>query len=161
MQFLIGVILILIQGLMPKIHLTDNLVVSLDVFLIYLTFLALIYETSYIIVFAFILGLFQDFVINIDIIGITSFLKPLTVYLVSVIKSTKFIWNFYFKIIYLFSVFLLYFLCFYFTCFFDTSLLLQVSFFHSLFTLIIFVMIDKTIYKTDFFVLYPEATLHR
>ena len=42
LHFLIGVILILFQGLMPKIHLTDNLVISLDVFLIYLTFLALI-----------------------------------------------------------------------------------------------------------------------
>ena len=92
--FIISFFLILIQAYSPQIWVTPFLNVNIDLFLIFLTFLCLLKDDLYIIIFyAFLVGLFQDFIINVGIVGILSLLKSLSVYFIGLLNNRNTLWN--------------------------------------------------------------------
>ena len=106
-------IIVLIQAYSPKIPLSDNLNVSLDLLLIFITFLVLLNKTFYIVFIAFFLGLIQDFIINIEAIGLCSFIKSLSAYYIGKVKLINNLWSKIFKISTTFIIIFTFFFIFY------------------------------------------------
>ena len=82
--FVVSLILIFIQAYMPKVWIFSDIDISVDFFLIFLTLVVLNHETYLVIISAFILGLFQDFVIQINMIGSYALIKPFSIYFIGI-----------------------------------------------------------------------------
>ena len=142
-------ILISLQAFFPKIYVTNELKVSIDLLLIYLSFLVLFYKTYYIIFLAFFLGLFQDFIIHVGAIGLCSFIKPLSVFAVGLIKRAQLLWKRSFKILVIFIIYLLHFSIFYFISSLEEfRTLIFLILLLALFALIIFIVLEKLLYNS-------------
>ena len=102
---LISILLIVAQFYMPTIKSSGDFSLYIDLLLIYLTYLALSKELYLVIIFSFFIGLFQDFIIQADTIGLYAFLKILSVYFISYIKKVNSLWNTTFKFFYLFIIY--------------------------------------------------------
>ena len=151
-HFIIGLTLIFIQVYLPQIWINPNLSINFDVLLIYLTCIAFIYKPHQIVYFAFMIGLFQDLVVNIEMLGILSLLKSLSVFLIGRINNFKFLWNKKVKIIYLFVIYLFHFLVYYYVFINNDFYLIAIlSFLQSLACFIIFYFIQKNFFANNFF----------
>ena len=142
-------ILVLFQAYLPNIFISQNLSLSLDVLLIFLTFMVLEYETSYIIILSFIFSIISDFIIQYELLGLSSLIKTISVYCISKIKSTNNLWLRYHKIIYIFIIYFIHFGIFYYINIFHfNSMLLIISFIHSIFALLFFLLIEKLFHNS-------------
>ena len=140
--------LILLQVYLPQIWIAPNLTVNVDILLIYLSCLVLIYQLHYTVYFAFMMGLFQDCVINIDMIGILSLLKSISVYLIGLINKYKFLWNSKMKIAYLYVIYFFHFLIYYYMLIDNNNyLILVLSILQSMVCLLIFQIIQYSFFK--------------
>tara|TARA_Y100001960_G_C14403341_1_gene694520 strand:- start:159 stop:647 length:489 start_codon:yes stop_codon:yes gene_type:complete len=147
--FLVSVILIVIQGVFPKIYISEDLVVSFDIFLIYLTILVFTYELHHVILIAFFIGLFQDFIINKELIGLASFAKSITIYMLGFIKKSKFLWNVNFKYFILVLIYFSHFIIFYFPYSSNMLLVFKVSVIYSIVSVLIFSLLKAIFYNKD------------
>ena len=75
--FLLSVIII--QAYFPIIYL-GSLTISPDITLVYISIMAILYGRFNIIFIAFFLGLFQDLISQVTLLGLFSFLKTLATY---------------------------------------------------------------------------------
>ena len=147
---IISFLLIIIQSYLPRIYISENFVISLDLFLVYVTILVLLYKTYYIIILSFFLALLQDFVILSGVIGLCSFIKPICVYSIGIMKKTNQLWNRYFKYLYLFTIYLFHYIFYYFVSINNPDFtLLLVSVLHAIFTLLIVLLLEKLFYNTE------------
>ena len=144
----ISFFLILIQGFLPSLILTDGLVVTCDLFLIYLTWLALNKKLYQIIVFAFFIGMFQDLVIQSETVGLYSFIKVISVYFINYLKKVASLWNELSKLLYLFIVYFSHYFLYHYVFINEfTSIFLFYIFLESVFNLIIFIICDKIFFN--------------
>ena len=101
-NLLLTFLLIFVQSYFPSIITSEEfLLIKFDFLLIYLIYLSFLYRVYLIIIFAFIIGFFQDLLIQSDTIGLYSFLKVLFVYFIGYLKDSNKIWNVQFKFIFL------------------------------------------------------------
>ena len=147
--FLVSVMLIVIQGVFPKIYISEDLVISFDIFLIYLTILVFTYELHHVILIAFFIGLFQDFIINKELIGLASFTKPITIYMLGFIKKSKFLWNVNFNYFILVLIYFFHFIIFYFPYSSNMLLVFKVSVIYSIVSVLIFSLLKAMLYNKD------------
>ena len=149
-HIIISFILIIIQTYLPRIYITENFAISLDLFLIYITILVLLYETSYIIILSFVFALLQDFLILAGVIGLCSFIKPICVYSIGIIKKTNQLWKKRFKYIYLLTIYLFHYIFYYYVSTNNPDLtLLFVGISHSIVTLVIVLLVEKLLFNSD------------
>ena len=151
--FLGGLFLIFLQVYIPQISISSSLSINFDILLIYLTCLVLIFKLHQIIYFAFIIGLLQDLVINIDMIGILSMIKLLSVYFIGFINKYKFVWNNKIKLGYLFIIYFFHFMIYYYILIDNNNYLIFVlSILQAISCLTIFLLIQRTFLKNRFFI---------
>ena len=144
----ISFFLILIQGFLPSLILADGLVVTCDLFLIYLTWLALNKKLYQIIVFAFFIGMFQDLVIQPETVGLYSFIKVISVYFINYLKKVASLWNELSKLLYLFIIYFSHYFLYHYVFINEfTSIFLVYIFLESVFNLIIFIIFDKIFFN--------------
>ena len=144
----ISFFLILLQGFLPTVILADGLVVTCDLFLIYLTWLALNKKLYQIIVFAFFIGMFQDLVIQPETVGLYSFIKVISVYFINYLKKVASLWNELSKLLYLFIVYFSHYFLYHYVFINEfTSIFLVYIFLESVFNLIIFIICDKIFFN--------------
>jgi len=123
--------------------------VSLDIFLVFLTFLVLLNNTAYIIFVAFLFGLFQDFLIHSETMGLFSFIKSLSMYYLDKIKQNNNLWSRHFKIIYILFIYSVHFIIYYSVIAYDINLfILLISFSHAVISFILFVIIEKILFNS-------------
>jgi len=145
--FIISVVILIIQINLPSIIIYENNKINLDLFLIFLTFLVFIddIDDSYRIIYiAFFFGLFQDIIINSEQLGLFSFLKSLTVYLLLGIRSYDAIWDTKIKLACVLCIYFLHFL-FYYLVIYDGFYLIifLVSFLQSAVCFIIYYLFNR------------------
>ena len=146
----ISFVLIFIQTYLPRVYISENFTISLDLFLIYITILVLLYETSYIIILSFIFALLQDFLILAGVIGLCAFIKPICIYFIGIIKKTNHLWNKRFKYSYLFTIYLFHYIVYYYVSINNPDFsVVFVGVSHSIVTLIIVLLIEKLIFNSD------------
>ena len=148
--FLISTLLILVQAYFPQIWITQNFNINIDLFLIFLTFLCLLKNNIYIIIFyAFLIGLLQDFVINVEIIGSLSFLKSLLAYSIGLLNKRDILWSKSIKILYLYFIYFCHFFIYYYILMNNNFILIfSLSIIQSLVSLMLFYIIEKIFYKS-------------
>ena len=108
-----GILMILLQTYSPQIWINQNLEINLDIFLIYLTFLTFSNRLFLVIYYAFLLGLFQDLVINAQMIGVYSLIKSVSVYYIGILKKYNHLWSRKIKVKFLFAVYCVHFIIYY------------------------------------------------
>ena len=111
--FITSILILIIQINIPSIIIYENNKINLDLILLFLTFLVFINNSFKIIFIAFFFGIFQDIIISNEQLGLFSFLKSFTVYLLLGIRGYDSIWNKTIKLSYIFFVYFLHFLIYY------------------------------------------------
>ena len=146
----ISIFLIAVQFYTPMIKTSANFSLYVDLLLIYLTYLALNKELYLVIIFSFFIGLFQDFIIQSDTVGLYSFLKILSVYFISYIKKVNSLWNMTFKFLYLFVVYFFHYYIYHFVFINEmTWYLTGCVFIESFLNLFLFFLISKIINQSS------------
>jgi len=148
-NIILSAIVLLLQAYSPRIPIGENLNLSLDLLLVFITISVLLNKTFIIIFIAFFLGLIQDFLINIEAIGLCSFSKSLSAYYVSKVKLNNNLWSKYFKQFYIFIIYFIHFLFYYFILDLNiNAIILLSSFLHSIFAIFIFHIINKFFFNS-------------
>ena len=152
-NLLLTFLLIFVQSYFPSIITSEEfLLIKFDFLLIYLIYLSFLYRVYLIIIFAFIIGFFQDLLIQSDTIGLYSFLKVLFVYFIGYLKDSNKIWNVQFKFIFL--LILIFSHSFLYHYIFSNDINYYFMFYiiiESLINLILIVVIDKIIFNGKIF----------
>ena len=148
-----SIILVVAQSYFPLVSVSNNLFLSVDFLFLYLTFLSLKSNRLYIIIFfAFFIGIFQDFVIQNNTIGLYSFIKVLSVYLIAYIKYINNLWSKFFKGCFLLIIYFLhYFIYHYVFVSYLSFLMILFIFLESLFNFLIFFILNKIFFKLKYF----------
>ena len=105
--------ILILQINMPSIIIFNNHKINLDFILIYFTFLVFFNNTYKLIWFAFLFGLIQDIIISVDQLGLLTFIKSTTVFLLLMIRGYDNIWSLSFKYLAIFLIYLFHFLFYY------------------------------------------------
>ena len=111
--FFISGLILIVQINFPSIIILEDQKISLDLILIFLTILVFTKSTYKIIFLAFIFGIIQDLVVGVNQIGLISFIKSLTVFILLFLRSYDTIWNINLKLFFVFLVYLFHYLFFY------------------------------------------------
>ena len=148
-NILLCFLVVLMQAYAPKVFVTSNVKVGLDFLLVLITFFVLLKKTYYVIFLGFIFGLLQDFMINVEAIGLCSFIKSLSVYYLSKIKLNNNLWTRSFKFFYIFLVYFLHFFIYYSIINTEISFLfIYLSILHAFFAIVIFYVFEKTLFNS-------------
>ena len=95
-------------------------------------------------------NLLQDFLILAGVIGLCSFIKPICVYLIAIIKRTNQLWKKRFKYIYLFTIYFFHYIFYYYVSTNNPDLtLFIVGISHSIVTLVIVLLVEKLLFNSD------------
>ena len=142
--FIISILILIIQVNIPSIVIYENNKINLDLILLFLTFLVFINNSFKIIFVAFFLGIFQDIIISNEQLGLLSFLKSFTVYLLLGIRGYDSIWSKTVKLSYIFFVYFLHFLIYYLVIHDGVYFMIFfISFIQSLVCFVIYYFFDK------------------
>ena len=146
--FFIGLIVLFVQANLPSVILYGSNNINLDLVLIFLTALVFFKKSYKIIFIAFIYGLIQDIIMSVDQLGLFSFIKSFTVFLLINIRQYDTIWNKKMKLVYLLSIYLIHFILYYSIIYNEFYfIILSVSFFQAISTFILFVFFDRLFIK--------------
>ena len=112
-HFIVAIFLIFCQVFSPHVWINSNLSINLDVLLIYLTYLSFNFKLYKVIIFAFFIGLFQDLIVNIQMIGFFSLIKSLSVFFIGSIKKYNILWTNNIKLMFIFLIYCIHFFLYY------------------------------------------------
>ena len=144
----ISLVLIVLQGFLPSIVLSDGLIITCDLFFIYLTWLALNKELYQIVIFAFFLGIFQDLVIQSDTVGLYAFIKVVSVYFINYLNKVRNLWGEISIVVYLFVIYFLHYFLYHFVFINELSIfMLTYILLEAVVNLIIFIICDKIFFN--------------
>ena len=146
---LISFLILFIQINLPSIFIFGENEINLDLFLVYLTFLIFLVKDIYkVIILAFLYGLIQDIIINIEQLGILSFIKILTVFLISYVLKYATIWKWKIKLLYIFLMYFIHFFIYYIIIYQEIYIaVLFVGFIQASLCIIIFALLNKLLFK--------------
>ena len=139
----------LLQFYVPSIMFSNDLILFPDLLLIYLAYIAVLYDRHYVILFGFIIGLFQDFISQSDLLGLFAFGKTIAGFLLGILSKYDRVWKSMIKISFLFLIFEIHYL-FASYLMFDRSFtpiiyILKVSTIQTIFMIIILMIVNKFI----------------
>jgi len=140
---------ILLQAYFPMIYL-GNIIISPDITLVYISIMAILYSRFRIILLAFILGLLQDFLTQVSLLGLFSFIKSLSAFYFGSIKLHESVWNINLKRFVLLLIYFLHFFIYFYVIINDNGswlLIMQYSFLQTIFTFGIFWILNSYIFK--------------
>ena len=148
LNYIILTILILILQINFPSIIFFNYKLNLDLVLVYFTFLVFLNGSYKYIIYAFLYGLILDIVISVDQLGLLSFIKSFTVFLLLSIRSYDNIWSLRVKYFSVFLIYLFHFLFYYTILYSDFfSVILLISFFQTFFSFILFLLIANFFIK--------------
>jgi cell shape-determining protein MreD len=145
--FLLGVMII--QAYFPIIHL-GSITMSPDITLVYISIMAILFGRFSIIFLAFLLGLAQDLISQVTLIGLFSFIKSLSVYLIGSINLHESVWNKKVKYTVLIATYFIHFFIYFYVVINDNAswyVILQYSTLQSIFTFGIFWILNSFIFR--------------
>jgi len=148
-QIFVLLFILLIQFYVPSIIFSNDLMLFPDLLLIYLVYISVLYDRHYVIFFGFILGLFQDFVSQSNLLGLFAFGKTIAGFLLGMLYKYDRVWKNMIKFGFLFLTFQIHYI---FSCYlmFDrtftpVSYILKVSTIQSIFMIILFMIVNRFI----------------
>ena len=149
MFFIVSIFILILQINMPSIFIYDNNRINLDLILLFLTFLVFSNGDYKIIYAAFFFGLLQDIIINNEHLGLFSFLKSISVYLLLGIRNYDSIWNARVRSLCILCIFFLHFFIYYFIIHDQIySMIIFVSLLQSIVCFIIYYLFNRLFFNT-------------
>jgi len=143
---LVFLVLFLIQTLLPGFYF-GNYSYKPDLFLIFLTYIAVHHDRLAGTLTGFIIGLIMDFTTQAALLGIYAFVKSISGYTLGTFHQYRTIWTLPIKLAFLFLCYLLHFSIFYYVILNGTNATLalgaQLVFFHSFLTLVLVLVSDR------------------
>tara|TARA_Y100000590_G_C15423722_1_gene902387 strand:- start:27 stop:509 length:483 start_codon:yes stop_codon:yes gene_type:complete len=147
-SIVISFILILLQGFLPIIALSEGLIITCDLFFIFLTFLAFNNSLYKVVIFAFFFGIFQDLVIQPETVGLSAFIKLVSVFFINYLNKIKELWSELASISYLFLIYFFHYFLYHFVFVNElSSLVVGFIFLETIFNLVIYIICDKIIFN--------------
>lgn len=140
----VSLIVLLIQANLPSIIVYNNNRINLDLVLVFLTILVFLKNSYKIIFIGFAYGLIQDLIIGVDQLGVFSFIKSATIFLLLYIRKYDTIWGRRIKLLYVFLVYFIHFSLYYFIIYNEFySIILSISLLQTISAFILFILFDR------------------
>ena len=129
-----------------------KLVIIPDVLIIFLTYIGFYYGRFYVIILGFILGISQDFITQVELMGAMAFTKSAVGFGLGTLVLYRNVWSGNVRMLFIFLMYNLHFLIYYFIKFNGVSISLavysQAILIHSLLSIVILIVIDKSFFNS-------------
>ena len=128
-----------------------HLVIVPDILIIFLTYIGFYYGRFYVIILGFLIGISQDFITQVELMGAMAFTKSAIGFGLGTLALYRSIWSGNIRMLFIFLLYNLHFLVFYFINFsgvpISSSIYIQVVLIHSLLSFAILFVIDKSFFN--------------
>ena len=147
---ILTIIVMCIQIFIPAFNFY-NLVIVPDILIIFLTYIGFYYGRFYVIILGFLIGISQDFITQVELMGAMAFTKSAIGFGLGTLALYRSIWSGNIRMLFIFLLYNLHFLVFYFINFsgvpISSSIYIQVVLIHSLLSFAILFVIDKSFFN--------------
>ena len=128
-----------------------HLVIVPDILIIFLTYIGFYYGRFYVIILGFLIGISQDFITQVELMGAMAFTKSAIGFGLGTLALYRSIWSGNIRMLFIFLLYNLHFLVYYFIKFsgvpISSSIYIQVILIHTLISFAILIVIDKSFYN--------------
>ena len=150
-QIMVLSVVILVGQIFIPAFSFHNLKIVPDILIIYLTYLGFYYGRFYAIILGFIFGITQDFITQMELLGAMAFTKSALGFGLGTLALYRNIWPKHIRLLFIFLMYLLHFLIYFFIKFngvhISIPVYMQVIVIHSLLSVTILFIIDKSLMK--------------
>ena len=149
---ILTIIVMCIQIFIPAFNFY-NLVIVPDILIIFLTYIGFYYGRFYVIILGFFIGISQDFITQVELMGAMAFTKSAIGFGLGTLALYRNIWSGNIRMFFIFLLYNLHFLIYYFIKFsgvpISSSIYIQVVFIHSLVSFAILFVLDKSFFNNE------------
>ena len=149
---ILTIIVMCIQIFIPAFNFY-NLVIVPDIFIIFLTYIGFYYGRFYVIILGFLMGISQDFITQVELMGAMAFTKSAIGFGLGTLALYRNVWSGNIRMFFIFLLYNLHFLIYYFIKFsgvpISSSIYIQVVLIHSLVSFAILFVIDKSFFNNE------------
>jgi len=128
-----------------------HLVIVPDILIIFLTYIGFYYGRFYVIILGFLIGISQDFITQVELMGAMAFTKSAIGFGLGTLALYRNIWSRNIRMLFIFLLYNLHFLVYYFIKFsgvpISSSIYIQVILIHTLLSFAILIVIDKSFFN--------------
>ena len=149
---ILTIIVMCIQIFIPAFNFY-NLVIVPDILIIFLTYIGFYYGRFYVIILGFFIGISQDFITQVELMGAMAFTKSAIGFGLGTLALYRNVWSGNIRMFFIFLLYNLHFLIYYFIKFsgvpISSSIYIQVVLIHSLVSFAILFVIDKSLFNNE------------
>tara|TARA_B110000263_G_scaffold248165_1_gene262462 strand:+ start:270 stop:761 length:492 start_codon:yes stop_codon:yes gene_type:complete len=149
---ILTIIVMCIQIFIPAFNFY-NLVIVPDILIIFLTYIGFYYGRFYVIILGFFMGISQDFITQVELMGAMAFTKSAIGFGLGTLALYRNVWSGNIRMFFIFLLYNLHFLIYYFIKFsgvpISSSIYIQVVLIHSLVSFAILFVIDKSFFNNE------------
>ena len=149
---ILTIIVMCIQIFIPAFNFY-NLVIVPDILIIFLTYIGFYYGRFYVIILGFFMGISQDFITQVELMGAMAFTKSAIGFGLGTLALYRNVWSGNIRMFFIFLLYNLHFLIYYFIKFsgvpISSSIYIQVVLIHSLVSFAILFVIDRSFFNND------------
>ena len=149
---ILTIIVMCIQIFVPAFNFY-NLVIVPDILIIFLTYIGFYYGRFYVIILGFFIGISQDFITQVELMGAMAFTKSAIGFGLGTLALYRNVWSGNIRMFFIFLLYSLHFLIYYFIKFsgvpISSSIYIQVVLIHSLVSFAILFVIDKSFFNNE------------
>ena len=149
---ILTIIVMCIQIFIPVFNFY-NLVIVPDILIIFLTYIGFYYGRFYVIILGFFIGISQDFITQVELMGAMAFTKSAIGFGLGTLALYRNIWSGNIRMFFIFLLYNLHFFIYYFIKFsgvpISSSIYIQVVLIHSLVSFAILFVIDKSFFNNE------------
>ena len=149
---ILTIIVMCIQIFIPAFNFY-NLVIVPDILIIFLTYIGFYYGRFYVIILGFFIGISQDFITQVELMGAMAFTKSAIGFGLGTLALYRNVWSGNIRMFFIFLLYNLHFLIYYFIKFsgvpISSSIYIQVVLIHSLVSFAILSVIDKSFFNNE------------
>ena len=149
---ILTIIVMCIQIFIPAFNFY-NLVIVPDILIIFLTYIGFYYGRFYVIILGFFIGISQDFITQVELMGAMAFTKSAIGFGLGTLALYRNVWSGNIRMVFIFLLYNLHFIIYYFIKFsgvpISSSIYIQVVLIHSLVSFAILFVIDKSFFNNE------------
>ena len=149
---ILTIIVMCIQIFIPAFNFY-NLVIVPDILIIFLTYIGFYYGRFYVIILGFFMGISQDFITQVELMGAMAFTKSAIGFGLGTLALYRNVWSGNIRMVFIFLLYNLHFIIYYFIKFsgvpISSSIYIQVVLIHSLVSFAILFVIDKSFFNNE------------
>ena len=149
---ILTIIVMCIQIFIPAFNFY-NLVIVPDILIIFLTYIGFYYGRFYVIILGFFIGISQDFITQVELMGAMAFTKSAIGFGLGTLALYRNVWSGNIRMFFIFLLYNLHFFIYYFIKFsgvpISSSIYIQIVLIHSLVSFAILFVIDKSFFNNE------------